>query len=60
MLIRLEDLIAWRNERVQNGDCNFDDMLALGVFIEECDKYEECQQHQDSRKNLCERCERVL
>ena len=57
MLIKLEDLIAWRDRRVQDGDCNYDDILALGVFIEECDKYEECQ---DPREGYPERDESVL
>lgn len=57
MLIKLEDLIAWRDRRVQDGDCNYDDILALGVFIEECDKYEE---RQDAREGYSERDESDL
>ena len=34
-LIKLEDLKRWRAKRVQSGNCSFDDMQALAVFIAE-------------------------
>lgn len=54
MFIRLEDLKAWKAKRIQDGNCNYDDMLALGVFIEECEKYDECQPRQDLRQGVSE------
>ncbi len=32
--IKIEDLKQWKAERVQHGNCNYDDMIALGAFIE--------------------------
>ena len=32
-LIDLEDLKKWRANRIQAGNCNHDDMVALGAFI---------------------------
>ena len=35
--IKIEDLKQWKAERVQHGNCNYDDMIALGAFIETAD-----------------------
>lgn len=39
-MIKLEDLKRWRANRIQNGDCNFEDMEALGCFIDKVEKIE--------------------
>lgn len=39
-LIDLEDLKKWRANRIQGGQCSFDDMQALGHFIETAEKVE--------------------
>lgn len=39
--IRLDDLRNWRAERIQHGNCSFDDMVALGCFIDKVEKFEE-------------------
>lgn len=37
-MIRLDDLKAWRAKRIQSGDCSYDDMEALAVFIDQCEQ----------------------
>ena len=39
-LIKLDDLKTWRAKRIQQGDCNFDDMVALAAFISRVDRIE--------------------
>lgn len=39
-LIKLEDLKRWRANRIQAGNCNHDDMTALGAFIDNVEKIE--------------------
>lgn len=34
-VINIEDLKRWRERRIQAGNCNHDDMQALGAFIAE-------------------------
>ena len=38
--IRLEDLKKWRADRIQNGNCDYDEMESLAVFIETVEKIE--------------------
>lgn len=40
IVIRLEDVKKWRAQRIQGGQCNFDDMQALGAFLENVEKIE--------------------
>lgn len=42
-LIDIEDLKKWRMNRIQAGNCNHDDMTALGAFIDNVDKIEQKQ-----------------
>lgn len=39
-VIRLDDLKQWRARRIQSGACSFDDMQALGAFMEQVEKIE--------------------
>lgn len=39
-MIKLEDLKKWRAQRIQGGQCSFDDMQALGHFIDQVEKIE--------------------
>ena len=39
-VIRLDDLKRWKNKRIQSGRCSYDDMQALGAFIEQVEKLE--------------------
>ena len=39
-VIRLDDLKEWRARRIQSGACSFDDMQALGAFMEQVEKIE--------------------
>lgn len=39
-MIDLEDLKRWKAERIQHGNCSFDDMEALSCFIDKVKKYE--------------------
>lgn len=39
-LIKLDDLKTWRAKRIQQGDCNFDDMVALAAFISRVERIE--------------------
>ena len=37
-MIRIQDLQDWRAERIADGSCSFDDMVALGEFIAKVEK----------------------
>ena len=39
-VVRLDDLKEWRARRIQSGACSFDDMQALGAFMEQVEKFE--------------------
>lgn len=43
-VINIEDLKRWRASRIQSGQCNYDDMLALASFIESAERidFTEC------------------
>lgn len=49
ILIRLEDLKAWRANRIQHGNCSFDDMEALGAFIDRVEKFEVVEVRTDEK-----------
>lgn len=38
-LIKLDDLKKWKADRIASGNCNHDDMIALGAFIDSVDVY---------------------
>ena len=40
IVINLEDLKNYRARRIASNDCNFDEMVALGGFIERAEKME--------------------
>ena len=44
ILIKLDDLKKWRADRIASGRCNYDDMVALGAFI---DRAERCEVQDD-------------
>lgn len=51
-LINIEDLKTWRAERIQQGNCNFDDMQALGAFIDRVEKFEVVEVRTDEKVAL--------
>ena len=40
VLIKLDDLKKWRADRIACGQCSFDDMTALGAFMDRVERYE--------------------
>lgn len=50
--IKLEDLKAWRANRIRQGNCNFDDMTALGKFIDEAETYRCTEGRRDENQVL--------
>lgn len=43
-LIEIDKLKKWRADRIQSGDCNFDDMTALEAFIETVERVADAPQ----------------
>lgn len=41
MTIDLEELKRWRADRIESGNCSYDDMQALAVFIDQCEQKED-------------------
>lgn len=51
-VIKLEDLKKWRADRIQHGNCSFDDMEALGAFIDRVEKFEVVEVRTDEKVAL--------